>query len=178
MSDTKNNSKITIKIAKKENFFDLSLCAKEFIDLIDDFKKKFLDKQYFILTAYYNKVLAGVLVAQDKSHKVDSLERIVPTMSLYLLFVNPIYRHKGIGKKLMNTFLMLLKNKGFACIYTKIPKHYVKGITFFLNNDFLNSHFTQVGKKDNSIILEMNLWMDYGIKNCVLTELDESFILD
>jgi GNAT superfamily N-acetyltransferase len=169
-----NKSKIKIKIAKKENLLDLNICAKEFIDLLDNFKRNFLNKQYFVLTAYYNNILAGVLVAKDMSHKVDSIERIVPTMSLYLLFVNPQYRDKGIGKKLMNTFLMILKNRGFASIKIKIPRHYKKGINFFLNNEFLNNQFSQAGKTDNHVVLEMNLWTDYGIKYCILTELDES----
>ncbi|TFF98635.1 MAG: N-acetyltransferase [Promethearchaeota archaeon] len=173
MTRITRDSKIKIKFANKETFLDLNLCAKEFIDLLDNFKYNFLNKKYFVLTAYYDGVLAGLLVASDKSKKVDSLERMVPTMSLHLLFVNPIYRNKGIGIKLMNTFLMILKNRDFASIYIKLPKHYKKGINFFLNNRFLNRHFSQVEKTDNHIILEMNLWTDFGIKNCNLTELDE-----
>jgi GNAT superfamily N-acetyltransferase len=168
-----SNSNIKIKIADKETFLDLNLCAKEFIDLLDNFKKNYLNKRYFVLTAYYKNVLAGVLIAKDKSHKIDSLERIVPTMSLHLLYVNSLYRNKGIGTKLMNTFLMILKNRGFAYVSIKIPKHYKKGVDFFLNNEFLNNHFSQEGITDNYIILEMNLWTDFGIKNCILTEVDE-----
>lgn len=168
-----STSNIKIKIADKETFLDLCICAKEFIELLDNFKKNFLDKQYFVLTAYYNNVLAGVLIAKDKSQKIDSLERIVPTMSLHLLFVNSLYRDKGIGTKLMNTFLMILKNRGFASVSVKIPKHYKKGVDFFLNNEFLNNNFSQEGITDNYIILEMNLWTDFGIKNCILAEIDE-----
>lgn len=168
-----SKSNIKIKIAEKETFLDLNLCAKEFIDLLDNFKKNFLNKQYFVLTAYYKKVLAGVLIAKDESQKIDSLERIVPTMSLHLLFVNSLYRNKGIGTKLMNTFLMILKNRGFASVNIKIPKHYKRGVDFFLNNEFLNNQFSQERITDNYIILEMHLWTDFGIKNCILTEVDE-----
>ncbi|MBD3229951.1 MAG: GNAT family N-acetyltransferase [Candidatus Lokiarchaeota archaeon] len=168
--------KIKINIAKNENFFDLNLCAKEFIDLIDNFKSKFLNKKYFVLVAYYGKILAGLLVAEDKSQKVNSLENIVPNIWLHLLYVNPNYRNNSIGKRLVNTFLMLSKKKGYAAIYIKLPNKYKKGITFFLNNEFLGFKFRQRGKMHNKIILELHLWNDYGIRDCQIIKID-SFAL-
>ncbi|TXT66507.1 MAG: hypothetical protein BAJALOKI1v1_280005 [Promethearchaeota archaeon] len=165
-------SKTIIKIAGKENLFDLNICAEEFIELIDNFKSKFLKKQFFILMAYYNSVLAGILVAEDKSKKVDSLEKIVPTMSLKLLFVNPNYRDMGLGKKLVNCFIMLLLKKDFASISIELPKNYREGIHFFLQNDFLSYKFRQREKVGNKVILRCNLWNDYGIRDCQLIQLD------
>jgi GNAT superfamily N-acetyltransferase len=171
----KNNdkkSKIVIKIASEENFFDLNLCAENFIELIDNFKEKFLNDQFFVLSAYCNDVLVGILVAEDKSRKIDSLERIVPTMNLSLLFINPHYRNRGFGKRLMNSFVMILLQKGFASISIQLPKNYIEGIHFFLKNDFLNYQFRQIDKTEHKIVLEMHLWNDYGIINCELIELD------
>jgi len=176
MQINENRSKIIIKIANKENFFDLSLCAEEYIELIDNFRQKFLNEQFFVLLAYWNNVLAGILVAEDNSQKVDSLEKILPTMSLSLLFINPNYRHKGLGKRLMNCLIMILLKKGFASISIELPKNYKEGIHFFLHNDFLNYKFRQIEKTDTKIILEMNLWNDYGIRDCQLIQLDSSIL--
>ena len=93
-------SNIQIKIASNEDLMDLELCAKEFIEYIDNFKTKFLNEDFFILTAYYNQVLAGFLVAKDKSYKVNSLDRIMPSMCIYLVFINPKFRNRNIGKSL------------------------------------------------------------------------------
>lgn len=176
MNNQTDYKKIKIKIAEKENFFDLSLCAKEFIELIDNFKSKFLNRNYFVLVAYYKEILAGILVAEDKSQKVDSLEKIIPHFCLHLLYVNPNYRKKGIGKRLFNTFIMISKKEGYAAIYIKLPNKYKKGISFFMKNEFLGNKFRQKGKKNNKIILEMNLWEDYGIRDCQIIKID-SFAL-
>ena len=36
--ETKKDPNIKIQVSKNEDLFDLNLCAKEFIDLIDNFK--------------------------------------------------------------------------------------------------------------------------------------------
>ncbi len=92
---------ISIKEANKEDLIDLNLCAKEFLQLIEDFNINFLNHKYFTLTAYYKKLLVGILVAEEKNHKVDSLEKIVPKTNLYLIYVNPNFRKKHIGKKIL-----------------------------------------------------------------------------
>ena len=165
--ETKGNPEIKIQIAKNEDLFDLNLCAKEFIDLIDNFKKKFLNKKLFILTAYFNEILVGLLVAEDKSHKVDSLEKILPTIYIHMLYVNPVYRKKNIGKELLNKFLNIQKEKGFATVHTKLPQKYKTGISFFLKNNF-----RQINKDGAKVILELNLWNDYGIDDCQIVEED------
>jgi len=172
MQKQDNLNKITIKIAKQENFFDLNLCAKEFIDLIDNFKTRFLNKKFFVLIAYYDEILAGLLVAEDKSKKVDSLEKIIPNICLHLLYINSNYRNKGIGKRLVNAFIMLSKENGYASIYIRLPNKYKKGITFFLNNEFLGLKFGQKGEINNKIVLEMNLWNDFGVRDCQIIRLD------
>lgn len=158
-----DSSKIEIKIAGKENFIDLKLCAMEFLDFIKDFKKIFFNKKFFILAAYYDSVLAGILVAEDESKKIDSIEKIVPIMYLHLLFVNPKFRHKNIGKLLLDNFIIILKKKGTASIYVKLPQKYKKGVEFFQKNNF-----HQVNKNHNRIILELNLWNDFGIRDCLI----------
>lgn len=158
-----DSSKIEIKIARKENFIDLKLCAMEFLDFIKDFKNFFFNKKFFILAAYYDSVLAGILVAEDESKKIDSIEKIVPIMYLHLLFVNPKFRHKNIGKSLLDNFIIILKKKGTASIYVKLPQKYKKGVEFFQKNNF-----HQVDKNHNRIILELNLWNDFGIRDCLI----------
>lgn len=41
-----DSSKIEIKIARKENFIDLKLCAMEFLDFIKDFNFFFLTRNF------------------------------------------------------------------------------------------------------------------------------------
>jgi hypothetical protein len=53
-------------------------------------------------------------------------------------------------------------------ISVKIPQKYRAGIKFFLKNRFL-----VVEKKENDIVLEINLWNDYGIRDCQI--IDEDF---
>ncbi len=165
--ETKKNPEIKIEVSTNENLFDLNLCAKEFIDLIDNFKKKFLNKKFFILTAYFNEILVGLLVAEDKSHKVDSLEKILPTVYIHMLYVNPTYRNKNIGKELLDKFLNIQKEKGIATIHIKLPQKYKSGISFFLKNNF-----RQIHKDGSKVILEINLWNDYGIDDCQIVEED------
>jgi len=154
------NSKIDIKIAQDENIVNLNLIAEEFLELIDDFNINFINNKYFILTAYLNNNLAGILIAENKIHKIDSLEKLIPKVSIYLLYVNATFRNNHIGKKLLNTFLQIQKSRGIASVYIELPQKYLKGIEFFKRNNFL-----QVSKDKNKIILEINLWNDYGIRD-------------
>lgn len=165
MESPKKGFNFEIKVASKEDFFDLFLCAKEFIDLIDNFKRKFFNKQFFVLTAHYNNNLIGILVAEDKSNKVASLEQILPTMYIHLLFINPKFRNNNFGKKLLNAFLTLQKEKGIASIYVKLPQKYKKGIVFFQKNNF-----QPISQEKSKVLLELKLWEDYGIRNCQTIE--------
>ena len=109
----------------------------------------------------------GLLVAEDKSHKVDSLEKILPINYIHMLYVNPIHRKKNIGKELLDTYLNIQKEKGTASIHIKLPQKYKSGIDFFLKNKFRQIHID--GSK---VILEFNLWNDYGVRDCQVVEDD------
>lgn len=161
MTNSKNDGKIQVRIAKTEDFFDLNLCAKEFIDFIDDFKKNFIDKRFFVLTGDYEGVLAGILVAEDKSKKIDSIERIVPSLYLHLIYVNPKYRKKGIGKVLLEKLIELQKKKRTAFIYIKLPEKYKKGIRFFQSQGFI-----VLNKHKNRVLMILHLWDDFGVCDC------------
>jgi len=161
MDPRKNDTHLEIVIAKNENLYDIHLCAEEFIDLIDHFKEQFLNKEIIIITAFYDNVLSGFLVAEDKSQKIDAIEKIVPTTCLHLLFVNSKFRKKHIGTALLETFIKAQKKKGIASIYIKLPQKYKNGIKFLQKNDF-----RQIDIVKSKIILEKNLWNDYGVRDC------------
>ena len=161
MYSPKIHTKIEIRLANQENLFDLLLCANEFLDFIEDFKDKFLNKNFFVLSAYYENILAGILIAEDKTQKIDSLEKIIPIMTLHLIFVNRTFRKKDIGKTLLKSFISIQKKNGIASIYVKLPQKYKEGIRFFLKNDF-----KMINKTKNKIVLEKILWKDYGIREC------------
>ncbi|GAG54449.1 unnamed protein product [marine sediment metagenome] len=161
MESRENDSFLKIKSAKNESLYDFYLCAEDFIDVIDQFKEKFLSKKLFILTAYFDNILAGILIAEDKSHKIDALEKIVPTTCLHLLTVNSKFRNKHIGKKLLETFIETQRSKGVASIYIKIPQKYKNGIKFLQKNNF-----GQINKVKSKVILEIKLWNDFGVRDC------------
>jgi len=161
MESQNNDSSINIGIIKNEELYDFYICAEEFIDLIDNFKEKFSSKKLFILTAYYDDIFAGFLLSEDKSQKIDAIEKIVPTTCLHLLFVNSKFRNKHIGKELLKTFVQTQRSKGVASIYIKIPQNYKNGIKFLQKNNF-----AQVGKVKTKIILEIKLWNDFGLRDC------------
>ena len=161
MEPRKNDITLQINIAKNENFYDIHLCAEEFTDLIDHVKEKFLNKEIIIITAFYNDILSGFLVAEDKSQKIDAIEKIVPSTCLHLLFVNSKFRNKHIGTALLESFFKAQKEKGIASIYIKLPQKYTNGIRFLQKNDF-----HQKDKVKSKIVLEKNLWNDYGVKDC------------
>ena len=161
MAPRRNASHLRIDLAKNENLYDIHLCAEEFIDLIDDFKEKFLNKEIIILTAFYDNILSGFLIAEDKSQKIDTIEKILPSTCLHLLFVNSKFRNKRIGKVLLETFIEAQKRKGIASIYIKLPQKYKSGIKFLQKNDF-----HQIDIEKSNIILEKNLWNDYGVRDC------------
>ncbi len=172
-----NNSRIypnfKVKIAKKEDLTELTLCAKEFIELIEKFKLNFLDGKYLTLLTYYNDLIAGVLIAQELIPKVDSVENILPKTLLKLIYVNPNFRNKLIGTKLLLTFLKNQKEKGIASVFIKLPQKYKSGIKFFETNNF-----RRVGKIKDIIILEFNLWNDFGIRFSEFLADDINHILD
>ena len=167
--NSREDPHIIIKVADNENIIDLSLCAKEFLEFIKNFRDKFLNKKFFILTAYYDNVLAGLLIAEDKSQKVDSLNKVVPRMYLKLLYVNPRFRNRHLGKKLLDHLIEIQKDRGIALISIKLPQRYKQGIQFFLKNNFITS-----SKDNDRIILELNLWNDFGIRDCHI--IDEDFV--
>ena len=150
---------ITIKRASKEDLAELTLCADEFIGLINEFKVNFLDGKYISLLTYYNKIAVAVLIAEELNQKVDSIENILPKTVLKLIYVNPNYRNKLIGTKLLLTFLKLQKEKGFASVYVELPQKYKSGIRFFEINDF-----RRIGKVKEMLLLEINLWNDFGLR--------------
>ncbi len=86
-------------------------------------------------------------------------------MHLHLLYVNPNFRKKNIGKSLLNSFFSIQRRNGIASIYIKLPQKYRDGINFFLKNNF---HI--IDKVKNKIILEFALWNDYGIRECQIIE--------
>lgn len=165
-------SSITIEEANRENLYEIKICAHEFLDFINDFKERFLEKNLIVFTVNYKKLLVGVIVAEDKSYKVNSLERMLPIMYIHLIYINPSFREKGIGNLLLDHFLQTEKDKGIASVFAKIPKKYVKGIKFYLRNDF---HV--ISRKKNKIILKKELWNNFGLKKCFLigTSLNDIF---
>jgi GNAT superfamily N-acetyltransferase len=162
-----NESKSTVfyKTANEEDFLDINLCANEYIDLIDNFKERFLNREITVFLIYFNRILAGLLVAEDKSHKINSIEKIIPSMCIHLIYINPVFRKKLLGKQLLHTFLNLQKKNGYALIYVKIPQNYKSGIKFFCNNSFFQKNLVK-----NKIVLEINLWNDFGLRNWQLIE--------
>ena len=164
--------KILIKHAENENLLDIELCAKEFIDFIDNFKKNFLEGRFFILTAYYDFILAGVLIAEKKVREIDSLEKIIPSIQLHLLYVNKKFRYKQIGTKLLESFINIQKQNDIASIYIELPQKYKIGINFLQKKSF-----QRIGKKQNNVILELKLWNDYGIIDSQVIEDDFNDIL-
>ena len=161
MDTQKYTLEIQIRMADEKDLFDLLLCGKEFIDFIENFKNKFKNKEFFVLTAYYNKILAGLLIAEDKTHKIDSIEKIIPCMLLHLLYVNPEFRNKNIGKYLLQSFISTQRQNGLASIHILLPQKYRSGIEFFLKNNF-----QIINKVKNRIVLEIPLWNDYGVREC------------
>jgi GNAT superfamily N-acetyltransferase len=157
---TKN---IKFKTANKGNLYDIKLCADEFLDFFENFKKKFLNNKLIVLTANYNNILIGIIVAEDKSYKINSVERMLPMMCIHLIYVNSSFREQGIGSLLLEKFIKGQKESGIASVYAKIPKKYIKGIQFYLKNNF---HI--IDRKKNKIFLKRELWNDFGIKKCYL----------
>jgi GNAT superfamily N-acetyltransferase len=167
------NSNFKIKLAKREDLTELTLCAKEFIELIEKFKLNFLDGKYLTLIIYYNNLIAGVLIAQELIPKVDSIENILPKTLLKLIYVNPNFRNKLIGTTLLLSFLKNQKEKGVASVFIKLPQKYKSGIKFFETNNF-----RRVGKTRDNILLEFNLWNDFGIRFSEFLAEDLNHIFD
>ena len=173
MDSISSDFHVDIRIANKEDLFELNSSAQDLIELIRDFKINLKKDKYFILTAFHNNLLIGVLVAKKRIHKVDSLEMLVPKVRLYLIYVNKQYRNLNIGKKLLGEFVDLQKKRGSASIYVKLPQKYKQGIKFFMKNQF-----QRVDIVKSKIILEYHLWEDYGITNCEIIDDSMNNILD
>ncbi len=162
------NGNINYKTLGSVNYLELMICAKEFIELIDNFMDKFKSNRFVYSAAYLNNTLIGILVAQDKSKMVNKFEKILPSICIYLIYVVKDFRGQNVGRNLLLNLINNLRGK-FATIYTKLPLKYKKGIDFYLRNNF---HRVQIQK--NKIILEHNLWNDFGLRDCKIIEEDFS----
>ncbi len=163
MSIKNKHSLIKIKEAINPDFFDFKICAGEFGPLLDKLNENAKKHELFILTAYSNNILAGILISEQMNQKVDSVNTIVPTSLLYLIYVNPFFRNKGLGKKLLNYYLIKQKFLGIATIYMNIPQKYKMGTKFLLKNNF-----HQTFRSTTTLIFKYNLWNDYGIRDSIL----------
>ena len=159
MEINRQKSKIVIKLGNNEDLIELQLCANDFIDFIDDFEINLHNEKYFILTAYYFNNLSGVLLAEKKHSKVDALGNLVPKIKLIFLYVNPAYRNNKIGSKLLRYFVKVQRGKKIAAIYINLPRKYTVGKKFLKKYKFF-----QIKTSNNNIVLERNLWYDFGIK--------------
>ncbi len=159
--------KIQIRTSDNENLLDIELCTEHFVDFIECFKDNFLKGNFFILTANYKSILAGVLIAEKKVKEIDSLEKIIPSLQLYLLYVNKKFRNNQIGKKLLDSFINIQKQNGIGSIYIELPQKFKKGINFLQKRSF-----QRINKIQNNIILELKLWNDYGIIDSQVIEED------
>jgi len=159
MEPKKEKSKIAIKTGNNEDLIELQLCANDFIDFIDDFEINLQNKKYFILTAYYLNNLSGLLLAENIHSKVNALENLVPKIKLIFLYVNPAYRNNKIGSKLLRYFVKVQRGKKVAAIYINLPRKYIVGKKFLEKYKFF-----QLKTSNNNIVLERNLWYDFGIK--------------
>jgi len=151
---------ISMGFSSNMSLIDLRLCAKEFIDFIEGFSDNYNPENYFILTALQDDQLVGILIADKKSTNDDPIINFLPTTSLKLLFVAPKFRNNKIGYLLLNKFITLQKKEGIAIIQIELPQHYVSGIKFFQKYNFHKKE-----KFRNKILLERNIWIDFGIRN-------------
>jgi GNAT superfamily N-acetyltransferase len=158
LADSMNN-KIQIRKANESDLADIYLCAEDFIQLIENFQLNFLKKKFFTLIAHYNNILAAVLVAEKKVHRVESLETLLPKTKICLIYVNPSYRKKHIATELLESYIKYQKKEEIASIFIKLPQKYQEGIKFFENKKFQKS-----GKIKDKIILEHFLWYDFGLR--------------
>jgi len=159
---------ISTEFSTNLSLIDLRLCAKEFIDFIDGFSDNYNSDNYLILTALQDELLVGMLIADKKCNNNDPIINFLPTTSLKLLFVAPKFRNNKIGYLLLNKFINLQKESGIAIIHIELPQHYIRGIKFFQKYNFHEKE-----KFRNKIILERNIWIDFGIRDTDI--IDNSF---
>jgi len=159
------NLVISLGLPQNLSLIDLRLCAKEFIDFIEGFSDNYNTENYFILTALQDELLVGLLIADNKCNDDDPIVNFLPATSLKLLFVAPKFRNNKIGYFLLNKFINLQKKEGIAIIHIELPQHYIMGIKFFQKNNFYEKE-----KLRNKIILERNIWIDFGIRDTDIIE--------
>ncbi|MHA1804296.1 MAG: GNAT family N-acetyltransferase [Promethearchaeota archaeon] len=166
-------SSIEIKESKKKDLLDFLLFAGEFKSFIENLINSIPIERLFILSAYCNNSIAGILISEDKSQNIDSLETLIPTARLHLIQVNQLYQNKGLGTTLLKEYLKKQQFRGIATINIKIPRNYKKGKEFLLNNGFRQK------SRDNAFILfKYNLWNDFGIRDSVLIGEPSHYFLD
>ena len=153
------SSEIIIKEANQNDYFLLELCAKEFIELIKNFKKKFENNDFFVLIGYFKEDVAGVLVS-ERNNIVRTIENIVPTTQIHFLYVNPAFRGKKIGTTLLNEFIKIQKKNNIALIFIELYKNNKKEIEFFETFGFRREKIDAA-----KIYLNLRLWDDLGISS-------------
>ncbi len=159
---------ITLVSSTNLSLIDLRLCAKEFIDFIDGFSDNYNNESYIILAALQDDLLVGILIADKKCNNDDPIINLLPTTSLKLIFVTPKFRNNKIGHFLLDKFINLQKEDGIAIIHIELPQHYIEGIRFFQKYNFYEKENFR-----NKILLERNIWTDFGIRDADF--IDNSF---
>jgi GNAT superfamily N-acetyltransferase len=153
-------NQLTFRIAKQEDYINLRTCVKDSLDLVDNFYENFLKDTYFILLAFIDGILVGVVIADKDLHTVDSIDKILPHISLKLLYIHPIYRKNNIGQKLFNQFIKLQKESGIATIEILLPQNYKSGLEYLKKFKFYERE-----RFKNKIKLELNICQDFGVRS-------------
>ena len=154
-----NRTHKKIKVAEKSDYFFIELCAKEYIDLIKNFKKKFENNDFFVLIGYYENNVAGVLVSES-NNVVKSIKDILPAIKIHFVYVNTAFRGKRIGHNLLNEFVNIQKKNNIALIFVELFKNNKKGMKFFEKFGFQKVKIAAA-----KVILRKNIWDDLGISS-------------
>lgn len=152
---------VQVKPITSTDYMDIFTCCNDLVTLLPDLEEKIKDEKICGLLAFYNDMCIGAIVASLDVDATLSDDHPIPLPCVKITFieVNGRYRGKGIGKKLLESFITRQKENDIGTIAISLFKNYKKGVRFFEKLGFERHAIDE----RNKILLKLNVWADFGV---------------
>ncbi|MFX0102106.1 MAG: GNAT family N-acetyltransferase [Candidatus Hodarchaeota archaeon] len=143
------------------DYMDIFTCCNDLVKLIPDLEREIKDGKISGLLAFHDDMCIGAIVATlDVDAALANAHPMpLPCMKILFIEVNSRYRGRGLGEKLLESFIKKQQEGNIGTIIISLFKNYKQGVRFFKRFGFEKT----TGHERNKILLKLNVWTDFGV---------------